>query len=321
MNQKSILKINDSLYDSVTGELISGPKIEKTVVEAKIKEAREAAKHAAAHTRQKSKTLMRSAVKKPSVKQTNENFKKSLPITKDSADYKKLSAHSINQSRLESARQTIKHDKVSKFAKTTNNDSVLSVKNSETPNQVKSSLKSRPNTTEDLLMHAVARATSHENTYEGQSVKSSKLPMRKVSLALAGVVIIAFLVIGVIPQAQLKLASKNAGFSISKPSYKPAGFSLSQINTESGSAKLIYKSNSDDRKILISEKISNWNNETLSGVLAMSTDDKQIITPKGTDIFIGKQGNATWIRNGVQFEINSAGALSNKQIAQIVDSL
>lgn len=316
MNQKNTLKINNSVYDATTGQLISGPKIEKTVVQAKIRQAREAARHAAAHKRQRSKTLMRSAVKKPDHTKSS-SLNKSLPIVKEGGVEKKLSAHSIHESRLESAKKSTRHPAVSKFAAVPTNQKQSNV----SPKQTVQRLKNQPKTTEDLLMHAIARANSHENSYESTDQKSFKQLSSKVGLVIAGVVVIAILAISLIPHAELKLASNKAGFNISKPSYRPAGFSLQKIDANTGSAVLAYKSNSDDRKFVINEKISNWNNETLNGVLAATTDSSQIVTPKGKNLFINDQGNATWINNGVQYELNSNGTLSNKQIMQIVDSL
>jgi len=318
VTQKNILKINDSLYDSLTGELISGPKIEKTIVEARIKQAREEARHLSAHKRQQSKTLMRKAVKKPSAYQSSSNFNKSLPIVQKSAVSKKLSAQSINQSRLITAKETLKHDKVSKFSRAESIYQAPEPKQSEQPSQ---KLKKQPKTTEDLLMHAIARAKSHENTYESDNQKPLRILKSKTSLIGLGVLIIAILAVSLVPHAELKIASNKAGFNIAKPSYRPAGFSLQKIDSGAGTASLVYKSNSDDRKFTVTEKVSNWNVETLSGVLAASTDSNQIVTPKGKNVFIDSSKNATWIDNGVQYEINTKGVLSNRQITQIVDSL
>jgi hypothetical protein len=318
VTQKNILKINNSFYDSLTDELISGPKIEKTVVEARIKQAREQARHLNAHKRQQSKTLMRKAVKKPSNTQKTTNFNKSLPIAKQNTLQKKLSAQSINETRLHSAARTLKHDKVSKFSPVASNYQQPTPIQNELPPK---KLKKQPRTTEDLLMHAIARANAHENTYEPNNQRSFKILGTKTSLIVAGIAIIAILAVSLVPHAELKIASNKAGFNIAKPSYRPAGFSLQKINSDAGNASLVYKSNSDDRKFTINEKLSNWNNETLSGVLAASTDSNQIVTPGGYNVFIDSNGNATWMNNGVQYEIYSKGTLSNRQITQIVDSL
>ena len=320
MNQKNILRINDSVYNALTGELISGPKIEKQIVAVKIKQARERAQHTKAHAQQKSKTLMRSAVKKPNINASTTNINKSLPISSMQALEKKLWASSVDESRMLSAKRTQKHPKIKKF-EAINNVRSSEVSSGPTTQPVASKLKKRPTSTEDLLMHAVALAKSHENTYQATSNKRFSSISKKASLVTAGVAVFALLSLSLIPQAQLKMASSQAGFNVSKPQYQPAGFAFKGVEASAGQASLVYKSNSDDRKITVTEKTTNWNTDLLSGVLAMTSENNQIVTPKGRDVFIGKKGNATWINNGIQYEIKSAGALSNKQITQIVDSL
>jgi hypothetical protein len=48
---------------------------------------------------------------------------------------------------------------------------------------------------------------------------------------------------------------------------------------------------------LISEKISNWNSNVLSNVLGTSTDNIEIKTPKGRDLFITSNGDARWMHD------------------------
>ena len=322
MNHQDIIKINDSVYDAKTGRLISGPKIEVSAVKKQSAKPRQAAQHNHARSLEQSKTLMRKAVKKPKAQNSKNNTKASLPIKHESVLSQKISARNIHPEKLSKASSIVKSSKISKFAKTTaapHTDREVIIKSVPHKSDRHTKLPKKAKTTEDLLMHAVERAKTHEQTYKKSHRKKTKINKTYASAAIGALVLI--IVTLSLPFLQLKMASSQAGFDIKRPAYKAAGFKYQGLKAQPGNADLYYRSNSDDRQYVISQKISNWDNGVLNKVLGASTETTQIQTPKGRQVYITPSGSAQWVINGFEYDITTNNTLSNRQIVEIVDSL
>lgn len=321
MNQQDIIKINDSIYDAKTGKLISGPKVAVSAAKKKPVKARQAAQHKQPHSVEQSKTLMRKAVRKPKAHKSPKKVKNSLPIKHGAVVSQKVSARHIQEDKLSRANGVAKSSKIAKFAKTTSTPIVISENIKQQPHQAARhiALTKKAQTTDDLLLHAVERAKTHEQTYRKSHRKKVKIK-KSYAAAGAGALILVMITLS-LPLIQLKMASSQAGFDIKRPAYKAAGFKYLGLQAQPGSAKLYYQSNSDDRQYQISQKISNWNNDVLNKVLGTSTENTVIVTPKGKQVHLTPSGSAQWVNAGFEYNLTTNNSLSNRQIAEIADSL
>lgn len=195
--KNTIIVINGRKYDAKTGELLSP---------AKARPARKAAPHAAAHKPARASTLMRKAVRKPSVAASTRRVKAQTPLDgkiarASFAIQAKSGVNSVEGSRLRRAKAIPRSQLISHFTsvsaaifspqqptatvfttkpKITTPAATHTVK-SATPAAPSHATKAKPQTTAELLEYALRRATSHEQPLVQQKRTSIFRRRRKSS--------------------------------------------------------------------------------------------------------------------------------------------
>jgi hypothetical protein len=170
------------------------------------------------------------------------------------------------------------------------------------------------------------------SSHEAPAVKprSRSLAKRIASRRITGIsslVVAAFLLVGLVSYAnstaiRLHVASSHAGFAVSLPGYKPAGYRLSHMNYSPGNVAIEFQSNSDNRRYAITEQASAWDSQTLrDDFLAGVGQDYQAVQTAGRTVYVYGQQNATWVSGGVWYQIKSGGALSLHQVVQLASSM
>jgi hypothetical protein len=306
--------------------------------------ARAPAKHHKPHSPQLAKTLMRRSVAKP-----HPSLKRGLTVQHDlsiatkplASIAHKPSIQLVDPTRLKNASSVAKHALVSKYAKSTSVQATSAHPNSVQAHQLEIAKvhASEHNIQKTLATHqpkltmfekALAEATSHQQPpYKPtkHATKKSLLSPRLRSFATAGLAVLVlggFLAYQNATNVTLKLASNKAGFSATLPNYRPSGFSVGKFTYNTGSVAVNFKSNSDERSFAITQKASNWDSETLkSNFVASNTSGRgyQEIHEAGRTVYLYGQNNATWVDNGVWYQVQSGGSLSDKQLLDIAVSM
>jgi hypothetical protein len=126
-----------------------------------------------------------------------------------------------------------------------------------------------------------------------------------------------------VPTIAMQIADNRAGFSGHLPSTVPVGFSFKGPPIYSkGNISLNYKSNSDNRRFTINQKPTQWSSESLvTDFLINSKLNYQTYNDKGLTIYVYGEGYATWVDNGVWYNITGQGSLSTDQILAIAGSM
>lgn len=141
-------------------------------------------------------------------------------------------------------------------------------------------------------------------------------------MSLAGVAL--FIAVGFqnVTTVKLQFASAKAGFAVSLPDQRPAGYRLSNLAYSNGHAAIHFESNTDERRYSITEKVSNWNSQTLrENFLATQAKEYEPIEIAGQTIFLYDQSNATWVSGGVWYQVESNGSLSSRQLLDLATSM
>lgn len=181
----------------------------------------------------------------------------------------------------------------------------------------------RPRTTSELLENALQRATSHQE----KPVKPARHGHAKRNLAIGGTAGLALLVFGIIftqnlPNVRLQMASARAGFDASLPGYRPSGYSLGQLSYSDGAVAVHFNSNSDSRRYTITQERSSWNDAMLLNNFVAPTDSNyQTEQVNGLTIYLYGNRNATWLKDGLWYVIQSNGSLSDRQLIELAASL
>lgn len=300
------------------------------------------------HKPHTSNTLMRSSVIKPAP-----GRQPSLhPITRTDilaaqpsiAVTSKLSAHGVDKRRQARASRVGKSKLVSRFGSLeTQPSAALASPAAEpaaeiivppSPQQEVIRLKPRFNNlpgqkSMDIFQKALMQATSHVDAKpSARPHRAARKAARRHRLASASTAALAVVLVGGFLAYQntanmtLRLASHRAGFAATMPSYRPSGFSVGRFAYSPGSITLSFVSNSDaGRHFAITEKPSSWDSETLlNNFVATVGQDYQTVQAAGRTLYV-TDTKATWVNNGIWYEVDTASALSPSQLIDLASSM
>lgn len=291
---------------------------------------------------QRSKTLLRTAVKKPMPSKATALASKPDPS---------VQLHQAPHGRLYRAHSAAISKSISKFGHRTSLKPVLAplhvakapdISNAHGPVPTPQPQQSAPIQTtpvphtkthrEEVFAHRIAAANTHLLRHEPKAslrnriTRSLRISPKFVSL---GAACLAILVIGGffayqrVPSVAMRVAASQAGFHGSLPSQVPSGYAFSgPIRSEKNSIILTYKSRSDSRQILISQRPTDWTSESLlTNYLVDSNLRYQTYQDNGLTIYIYSEGSATWVDQGIWYNMTSQGALNSQQILSLASSM
>lgn len=295
---------------------------------------------------QKSSTLMRHSVHKPT--SVVQKVKAEKPVIQKS--------HlGTSVRRNETAMQTPKSAQVNKFEELAARSSVvrtiqpgLAVKQqshhhndshsvthmSIKPAHLGQQTHNRSSNAEKMITAALANAHSHEaiapNTKitkkRSRLIKKLGVSKRTLSIgsaSLAVVLLAGFFAVQNVPNLSMRVAATRAGFDAGMPGYKPAGFSFKgPIKYSPGEVRVAYASNTDARVYEVKQKASNWNSDALLANFVV-TEGKQYQTflDRGRTLYIYDKSNATWVDNGVWYQIEGESNMTTDQLIRIASSI
>jgi hypothetical protein len=177
-------------------------------------------------------------------------------------------------------------------------------------------------TTSDILEQALHIASSHNQPQPHKPRRFSKHATLIVSAFVFAFVVTGAFASQNMDNVKMSLASSKAGFSGSLPNYQPSGYRMHGVNAAAGVIGVEYLSNSDDRAYNLTQKQSSWDSTTLENeFVAGQADDYDTVDAGGLIIFTYGNGQATWVDGGVWYQLQSNGALSNRQLADLARSL
>ncbi|HTE58405.1 MAG TPA: DUF4367 domain-containing protein [Verrucomicrobiae bacterium] len=345
--KQNTIQLNGRHYDARTGKLMSAQETvtsgNKTYVKplaqqsgvvldgfAKRTHAKTPAKKVHQRT-EKSKTLMRHAVKKPTTPKAGpERMRVKRHVTPHL---------DIDPGRHSRTTTISKSHMVSRFgvhAPITPTTSVLPVQPEPTAPPISPLTQHHEVFGSNLqplsLEKAIEQATSHTQPKHKKLSKRQKVAHRlRVSskttniaaASLATVLLAGFIAFQNVPNLAMRVATARAGVQGSLPAYQPAGFGMNgPIQYKPGQITISYKSNSDTRGFRVSQKTSEWNTETLrEEYVASDRRAYQTFQDGERTIYIYDGSNATWVDEGVWYQIEGNSSLNSDQLLRIAASM
>lgn len=298
--------------------------------------------HTKAHPAQRAQTLMRSSVQKPAhpfKRHANPQIRTDiLAKVPEHLLTPKQSWHAVDARRQKMAQRINKHKLVSRFG------SALPVlpPHAAAAVQKPARYQYNPNVTVkpqnpihhdqhsmDIFERALQRATTHTQPAPSKhELKKARKPSRTHRLAsitatLAAIVVLTgFIAYQNSAAITMKVASSRAGISAHLPGYKPAGFGVSRFTYSSGSVAVKFNSHSDNRSYQITQTTSNWDSSALVNEYVANISPKyNSFQDAGRTIYTYGQNNATWVSNGIWYNVVSNGGLSSRELLSLAQSL
>ena len=365
---QDVIEINGKKYDAVTGRLIMHEKSQANASDVKSAQpksgivldgfVRKSHRTDVAHTNathhkkpvQKSQTLMRQAVKKPSTQPLSppNPVSKQLLVkpTLASSPHLQKSASVYSKNPFVSRYGDIQHrstvvKKVQalEVKKPVHFHTISAVApaiiNHDTSVSThQESSGGRSKATSMMLERALASATSHElPTLPSQHKNKRKKLAHKLGISaramaisstvLAGVLLSGFFAIQNVPNLSMRVAAARAGFNASMPGYNPSGFSFKgPIKYSPGQVTISFNSNTDDREYTVTQKATSWNSDALlSNYVVTSNKQYQTYLDRGRTLYIYDESNATWIDNGVWYQVEGNSDMTTDQLVRIASSI
>lgn len=344
--RSNVIEVNGKRYDALTGRLLAGPAplprtgiVMDGVAKSKAVHRTSTPAHTAHNVHQKtekSKTLMRSAVRKPASAHkavVMDGVQKSRPKPTPTATLKQPDLH-----RAKRATEIPKSKLISKFGSKTPQHiapkfdvlPVQAVPKVEEPaaDKLFQSLHHGTNPFQNALQHATSHTQpKHKKTRTHHKIaRKIGVKPRMVSAgaaALSVLLISSFFAYQNVPNLAMRVAAAKAGVSGNLPEYKPSGFSIKgPIQFTNGQITIVYRSNSDDRSFNVTQRASEWNSDALlKNFVAVGSRPYQTYQDEDKTIFIYDGANATWIDKGVWYQIEGEKALSSDQLLRMAKSL
>ncbi len=372
---KTTIELNGKLYDARTGKIIEGGAQTSTSVStpkpakpahvstglimdgvsrrpknqvARATTKRKAAPAHAAAKLQKSKTLMRPAVKKPAV------TVEATTIAKTSIKHEIAKKH--DPARAARATVVTRSESIKKFnashephkiikkqaelvvAKPVEAEIVSKSVASAAPVHLADRVAHLATSTEthikdsvDVIEESLRNASSHLQQFEEKLIERSfwekfgfKHKVANIaSLTLACLLLVGFFAYQNATVVEMKVAAARSGVAANVPSYKPAGFSASKnVKSEPGKVSLTFNSNTSDKKFTLSQESSNWSSDALltNHVLA-SKQPFQTYQDEGKTVYIYNNSTATWVNGGVWYRVDGDASLTSDQLLRLASSL
>jgi len=325
-NNTDTVEIKGQLYDANSGAPINVASVtqpsppEQEVVSTAPSNQRPPVNQAAPHVPKTSQLLMRSAVKRP-----DPSLKRRIKIS-ESTDKAIAAPPTATASSL--VKLNVQHPGRSQRAamlKQSDRISHLFVAPHEIPAVQATQPVAATPPPQISTSPPVQQRPSQTTNPQQLPVKSGKSTWRQASWAAAPtVVVLALLIFGgqAFTNLQLRIASAKAGFTTNLPSYRPVGFTLDQMNYNSGIFASDFYTKTGNQSYTITQKSTSWNTQDLLNnyVKLLSPNYKVIQLGTRTIYFYGK-GNAAWVSSNIWYQIDSDGSLSESQLIDIANSL
>lgn len=343
MGKQHIIELNGKRYDAITGKMIT------PATHSQAKAAVSAVKKASldgftravkpftspnntvpAHKVEKSKTLMRKTVAKPTAQK----------VAAEETRTAKGKAHIEPSVSAASAHKLARAKVIQKSALVRRFGDMVPFKPAQPRQDEKPQKAARVQAaatataiTSSTLSSGLANADSHEQPKTkrlrphvrlAKRLKISPRVLSAGSLLLAGLVIGGFFAYQNVPNLTMRLASAKAGVHGTLPGYQPAGFALNgRIAYKPGQITIGYKSNSDSRNFTITQSTSSWNSETLvQNYDALKNNSSYLAVPtKGKTVYIYSGSNATWVDGGIWYKIEGDSQLNSDQLLSLANSM
>lgn len=336
---KQVITLQGKAYDAVTGAVVHDvvrPKpVHKKTPEptAKPTRARSGTNHLHAHTVQPSRILMRRAVKKPSKsikRQLHVQSALSHPSTTEIAP--KHSVAYLDVNRLGKAQQVDKHHKVSHFDTAVDIPvTFAAVHVRQAPQDIPAGIPptapppTQTNRPVDIFEHALENATHFVDIASQKSHFKKKARRHALSMAagtFAFILIAGFAAYQNTPGIQLKLAGIRAGVATTTPNFAASGFAYNGATAEQSRLVIGLKDNHGQYQLF--EQKTNWSGpemiEQVSAIDASGQTNYSTLQAGSSTVYRFGSTQATWVKNGIWYQVNGDKGLTEAQLKDLVQN-
>lgn len=178
---------------------------------------------------------------------------------------------------------------------------------------------------EALIRERLAEATpNHHEQHHAKRGRLTRQPRLATILtsSLALLLLAGYLTYINLPNISMRVAATRAGISANYPNYKPDGYHFAgPITYQPGEVNITFQSNTNERNFVIKQKASGWDSQAvLDNYVAKKTGTYLTYQERGLTIY--SFGNrAAWVNGGLLYTIEGNAPLSSDQLLKIATSM
>lgn len=289
----------------------------KPAVKTHPKKSRSAAPHRVAKP-QKSKTLRRAVLKKPSPRHRPSANKVHRRVQR-SHHITKFAPHATTATHHQNKKQEVDPE-LAQQAKNMQKAHAHHVAQQEAATQPINSRVVKEHLLQKQLTHAPTEPVHHT----AAKSFSRRTRMASVIGSFAALILLGgYLTYINIPNLSIKVAAINAGIDASLPRYQPGGFRLTgPIAYTDGEVEVKYRQAGGDDIFKITQRSTDWDPQaTLDNYVEPdSNNDYEIHSAQGLTVYTYDQ-KAVWVNGGILHVIDGSAKLSSEQISRIAASM
>lgn len=297
--------------------------------------------HTKPRQQQRANTLIRSAVTPPKPGFRSQTVV-SAPVSKALAPIAtvspKWSISQVNPRRQTRAGLVGKSEAITKFAP--GSDVPYEVQNAAVrvskPESVSIAPDTVPQDSNELFARAIASAESHnekpidQKKLSRQARKQAKKAGRPVHQHLASVVAasLTVLVLGGLVGLQnkdsitLRFANAQAGFNAKLPTYQPSGYGVGNFTYSAGAVGTTFHSDATNHDYTLEQQTTKWDSQALlDNFITVNYPKYQALQSGDQVIYMYGKNDASWVKDGVWYQVTSNGSLSTSQVLNIATSV
>jgi hypothetical protein len=294
-----------------------------------------------------SKTLMRHAVQKPapSLKRHTKVQHPSDVLVKQPtiSVAPKLSSYQIDQKRVRHAQQTPRHDQVRRYAVNRNALAPRAAATAQAPAVSQPAVRPvhadaaaqtlrQPQTpvahSTDIFEQALARANTHiEQPLTDRQIRRRSRRRAHRALSITATALAVALLVGFFGWQQrsaltMRYAASKSGIAAHLPAAKPGGFSVGNISYNPGLVATEFINHKTGESFAVVQKQTNWDSNALrDDFVASKSRTYQTIDAAGRTLYTYGDNDATWVDNGIWYQVNTKGSLTTNQLVALALSM
>ncbi len=336
MTSKHTIVINGKVYDAITGlpvaaptkpvdsaeKLVASHKVEiKKVTSESTTKPHTPLKH---HKRpvQKSATLRRDLVKKPTTHSVAVNHHAPLRRTQKSPMVHRFAPH---PQPLHEKKST----KTSSIRPT--NEHVASIVAQKHQLALDARQKKSSHAVRERSLMAERLAKTHETTPR----KLKKTPQRRsllhkqprmanvMAASLAIMILGGYLTYLSMPNLSVRVAASQAGVAASFPDYHPDGYRFEgPVSFAPGQVAVKFRSNTNTTNYTVAQQKTTWDSQAVyDNVVASASNGNYTANSKNGLTIYTFDNRAAWVNKGILYTIDGSARLSNDQLLRIAGSM
>lgn len=180
----------------------------------------------------------------------------------------------------------------------------------------------------DIFEQALARANSHvERPLSKRQARRRSRRSASRALSISASVLAVALLVGFFGWQQrsaltMRYAASKSGIAAHLPGAKPGGFSVGNISYSPGVVATSFVNHKTGQNFSVIQKESTWDSSALrDDFVASKGDTYQTIEAAGRTLYTYGDNNATWVDNGIWYQVNTKGSLTTNQLVDLALSM